>query len=69
MDNIWNVYEAQARLAKGRFGDIVAEAQILYLASEMLLKLRNRPPDTVLRLVRVFLIKEYAWMPPNRIRE
>ena len=37
--DIWNVYEAQARLARERFGDIVAETRILYLASAVPLKL------------------------------
>src|SRR5262245_55396110 len=38
--DIWNVYESQAQLARERFSDIVAEAQVPYLAGGIALKLR-----------------------------
>jgi hypothetical protein len=65
--DIWNVYEAQARLAKERFGDIVAEAQIPYLAGGLPLKLRLEIVDGSIVDIYLSVTGKYSYHWERRL--
>lgn len=65
--DIWTVYEAQARLARERFADIVAETEVLFLASGVPLKLRLEIVDGSIVDVYLSVTGRYSYHWERRL--